>query len=691
MPDLLLELRSEDIPAAAQARACADLERLLTKALEEAGIAASSLQSYSTPRRLAVTAKGIPVVREKWSEERRGPRADAPDRAVEGFLRSTGLERNALESRETSKGIFLFTAVEHPAAPATEILAALVPKVIQSTPWQKSMRWGSGEFRWVRPLQGILCILDSKVIDFEVGGIRSGKVTCGHRFLAPSEIEIPFAADYEEKLAKVRVIANPEDRRERILTTGRAVAKKAGMRFEPDEPLLREVSALVEWPVALVGNFEKSFLDLPTEVLTTTMRHHQKYFPLTKTDGSLAPAFLVVADIDASDEGDAIRQGNERVLRARLADAAFFWERDRSLSLAERIPDLSDIVFHTKLGSMEDKAKRLSTLAGELASFIPDLKPALAKKTALLAKADLATGLVDEFPELQGIVGGHLARVEGMIESMATAIGSHFAPAGPDDSCPSEPLSIAVALADKLDTLTGFFAAGERPTGSGDPFALRRAALGVIRIVLETRLRLPLRKAFAVAHGLYPNDKELTPASETSTALKDFFLDRLRVHLRSKGVRHDYVSAVLSTGDDDDLYRLVTRAGALGVFLESESGSDLLAVYRRATGILAIEEKRDGAPIRGTPDPKAVVEKGEVTLLKALDSAEPKIGEALDKEDYAEAMKALATLRNAVDVFFEEVRVNLDDKALRANRLRLLFRLRTVFDRVADLSRIEGA
>lgn len=691
MPDLLLELRSEEVPADAQERARADLARLLAAGLAEAGIPAADVRGYATPRRLAAVAAGVPGERPGAREERRGPRADAPARAVEGFLRSTGLARGDLEVRETGKGAFLFAAVERPARPAAEILAEVVPEVIARVPWRKSMRWGGGTFRWARPLHGIVCLLGDRAVAFEAGGLRAGAATRGHRFLAPGPVELRSAAGYADALREARVLVDPEERRARILEAGRAAAEGEGLRFpDGDAALLDEVAGLVEWPVVLVGGFDESFLDLPPEVLRTAMRRHQRYFPLARPDGGPAPRFVVVADIEARDGGEAVRRGNERVLRARLDDARFFWNQDRRRPLADRLPELEGVAFHAKLGTMADKARRMADLAASLAPRIPGLDAARAGEAARLAKADLAAGLVGEFPELQGVVGGHLARAEGLGDDLAEAVARHHAPAGPDDACPAGPLAAAVALADKLDTLAGFFAAGERPTGSGDPFALRRAALGVVRIVLENGLRLPLREAFAAARRGYPGDADLLPAGEAVDALLAFVLERLRVHLRAEGARHDHVAAVFAAAGDDDLVRLVARAGALGAFLATPAGADLLAAHRRAAGIVAIEEKRDGAAVAGAPDPAAFAEDAERALGAALEAAGERARAALGAEDHAGAMGALAELRDPVDAFFEKVTVNAGDPALRANRLRLLCALRTVFDRVADLSLVEG-
>ena len=673
MAELLLELLSEEIPARMQPRAREDLQRLMAAALKEAGLEFSSMAAYSTPRRLALVVEGLPEAQPDISEERRGPRADAPDKAVEGFLRSVGLTRDQLEEREEKKGTFLYAKVETKGRATAEVLGEVIPEIIRTFPWPKSQRWGAGSLRWVRPLQSVLCLLGGAVVSFEIDGLAAGKETQGHRFLAPEPFAVKNCQDYKAKLLKYKVVLDQMDRREAIHEEAKGLAERHRLELIDDPALLDEVTGLVEWPVALLGGFDDAFLELPPEVLTTAMRSHQKYFALRdpKT-GTLAPSFITIANIKASDGGKAIAAGNERVLTARLSDAKFFWDQDLKTKLEDRLPALREIVFHEKLGTVAERVERIEKLAIHIAKeYIPDADVEQVRRAAKLSKADLVTEMVGEFPELQGLMGSYYAAAQGEAPEVAQAICEHYAPKGPDDACPTAPVSVAVALAEKLDTLIGFFAIDERPTGSKDPFALRRAALGVIRLIVENDLRVSLGKL-------------------ADEALLAFFADRLKVQQREKGVPHDLIDAVFSLGGEDDLVRLLARVVALQEFLKTEDGANLLTGYRRAANIVRIEEKNDGRKYDGAVDAKLLREPQEKALYERLGAARGEMEAAVAVEDFADAMTALASLRAPVDSFFDAVTVNAPDAALRENRLNLLSEIRTVMRTVADFSKIEG-
>lgn len=673
MPELLLELFSEEIPARMQQRAAADLARLVGAALGKAELAHGALEAEATPRRLALVVRDLPAAQPDVREERRGPRADAPDKAIEGFLRSAGLTRADCEERETPKGTFLFAIVEKRGRPTADVLAEILPDVLAAVPWPKSMRWGAGPARWVRPLQRILALFDGAVVPFAFAGIDSGNETCGHRFHAPEVFAVRDAAHYREALLEARVVLGHDARRQAILEGGRALAAAEGLSLVEDDALLDEVAGLVEWPVPLLGRIDPAFMELPAEVLTTSMAAHQKYLSLREADGSLAARFLVVANLEAEDGGRAIVDGNERVLKARLADAAFFWEQDRAARLESRLPALDGVVFHARLGTLGEKVQRVEALAGSLAASVTGADSELCRRAARLAKADLTTEMVGEFPELQGIMGRYYARHDGEDEAVAEAIARHYAPAGPADTCPDEPVAIVVALADKLDTLTGFWSIDEKPTGSKDPFALRRAALGVIRLLLENRVRLPLLQV---------------PGFDDD--LLGFFADRLKVHLRDAGIRHDLIAAVFARGGEDDLVRLVDWVQALQTFLESEDGANLLTAYRRAANILRIEEKKDERRHDATVDLALLEQAEEKALNDALSQARARAQQARNDEDFTAMMAALADLRSPVDAFFDAVTVNADDPGLRANRLSLLAAIRDTLHQVGDFSLVEG-
>lgn len=698
MAELLLELFSEEIPARMQARAADDLKRLVTDKLKERGLAFTEARVYVTPRRLALVVDGLPLAQPDVKEEKKGPRVGSPQQALDGFLKSAGLSSlDQCEQRDTGKGVFYFAVIEKKGEKTANVLPRLITESIQDLPWPKSMRWASFDQRWVRPLHSIVALFDGKVVpgNLPIGGdktIAFGNVTRGHRFLSQGAIEVSSFHNYAEQLRRNHVILDQVERRSLIQRQCEAEAAKEGLSVKPDDALLDEVTGLVEWPVALIGRIDEHFMDVPAEVLTTSMRVNQKYFALLDKSGKLTPRFLVVANMQAKDSGKAIIAGNERVLRARLSDAQFFWQQDQKIKLAERAVGLSGIIFHAKLGTLAQKVDRIRALATELSSKIPGAETELVTQAVDLAKADLLSGMVGEFPELQGIMGRYYARLEGLPEPVANAIADHYRPLGPNDDCPTSPVSVAVALGDKIDSLVGFFAIDEKPTGSKDPFGLRRAALGIIRLVLENGLRLSLRQVFGVAFDAYAGQLKSGQGNrEAVTAdLMEFFADRLKVALREKGIRHDLISAVFALGDEDDLVRLLARVDALKNFVEGEDGANLLTAYKRAANILRIEEKKDSTRYDGGVDIAALKQTEELALQNALGHSIDKARRSLEAENYSEAMFALASLRSPVDAFFDHVTVNADDKALRANRLRLLSAIRSTLNAVADFSKIEG-
>ncbi|MEO5337822.1 MAG: glycine--tRNA ligase subunit beta [Magnetospirillum sp. WYHS-4] len=687
MAELLLELYSEEIPARMQARAADDLKRLVTEGLKAAGLAFAKAESHVTPRRLALAVDGLPTAQPDVREEKRGPRVDAPQNAIDGFLKSSGLTLDQCEKRDTGKGVFWFAVIEKKGGPTAAVLPAILEKAMADLPWPKSMRWGANPERWVRPLHSIVCLFDGTVAPVSFGAVRAGETTRGHRFLAPDAFTVTDFAGYKAKLRAAKVILDAGERRALILKEAERLAESRGFRLKRDEGLLDEVTGLVEWPVVLMGHIDVAFMDVPPEVLTTAMRAHQKYFSVLDQDGTLAPVFIVVANTEAAEDNRHVIAGNERVLRARLSDAKFFWDQDRKNRLESRLPALGDRIFYAGLGSMADKAKRISELAGRLCHYIDGADRTLAMRAGGLSKADLASGMVGEFPELQGIMGRYYALADSEHTEVAEAVAEHYSPLGPNDRCPTKPVSVAVALADKLDTLAGFWMIGEKPTGSKDPFALRRAALGVIRLVIENGLRLPLLQAFADARAGYAGASE---AAAQGADLLDFFADRLKVHLKEKGVRHDLVAAVFAVGGEDDLVRLLARVEALKQFLDSDDGANLLVAFRRAANILRIEEKKDGRSYDEAADESRLAQDEEKTLFAALADTRRLSAAALEEERFAEAMAALARLRQPVDAFFDHVTVNSDDKDLRTNRLRLLSYIRSALAGVADFSRIEG-
>ena len=703
MADFLLELLSEEIPARMQARARNDLARMFAEELDKAGLEAGAIDVYSTPRRLALIARGLAGQTAASREEVKGPKASAPTQALEGFLRKTGLKREQLEERD---GV-LFAVIDRPGRSAAEAIGEALVRIVGDFPWPKSMRWGDGTLRWVRPLHGIVALLGEEIVAVEVGGVSSGASTVGHRFHHPGAITIGGPKDYLEKLRACHVIVD-QDERERLIRDGAAkAAADAGLNMLPDEGLVVENAGLAEWPVPLLGQFDPDYLDVPREVIVLTMRTNQKYFACTDGDGALVPAFVCIANIDAKDGGAAIIEGNRRVLAARLADARYFWEQDLKVPLEDQAKKLDGIVFHDKLGTVADKVARVAKLASWLCSegivsptahMSKEELADAAATAARLCKADLVTGLVGEFPELQGIVGGQIAHCQGHSQPISDAIRDHYKPVGQGDDVPTAPVTVAVALADKLDTLRSFFAIDEKPTGSRDPYALRRAALGAIQLIVSNDLRLP------VAEG----------------ELLEFFADRLKVQQREAGVRHDLIDAVFALGGEDDLVRLLARVTALQAFVETDEGGDLLVAYKRAANILKRENwtapeilsspDEQGIPQTGEEDPLVLVEEPglaeavaelasgsagalephEQALVAALDAAEPKASKAVEAEDFAGAMAALASLRKPIDEFFDHVTVNDPDPAKRERRLNLLLRFRDAVRRVADFSRIEG-
>ncbi|HHN67746.1 MAG TPA: glycine--tRNA ligase subunit beta [Thermopetrobacter sp.] len=693
MPQLLLELFSEEIPARLQARAAADLQRAITSGLAEAGLETGPARRFFGPRRIALLVDDVPPATPDVVEERRGPRVDAPEKAIAGFLRATGLSLADCDIvKDEKKGAYYVARMEKKGRPTGEVLGELVAETIRTFPWPRSMRWGARRLRWIRPLHGVLCLFDGEVVPVDIEGITSGDVTRGHRFMAPGEITIRSAAEYEAKLHDAFVIADAGRRRETIREQALARANEAGLELIEDDALLAEVTGLAEWPVVLTGQFDAAFLEVPQEVIVTSLRSHQKCFALRdpKT-GQLAPRYLLVANLAARDGGQRIIEGNDRVIAARLSDARFFWQQDTKTPLEERVGELDAITFHAKLGSQGARVRRMTKLASAIAPHV-GAAAAQAERAARLAKADLVTEMVGEFPELQGLMGRYYALHDGLPADIAEAIADHYRPQGPQDGVPAAPLSMAVALADKIDTLAGFWAAGEKPTGSRDPFALRRAALGVIRIVLENGVRLPLAALLGDAVRMSP---AFTGGEEDAAAIVEdllgFLRERLKVHLRDKGERHDLIDAAFSAaGEGDDLLMLVKRIEALRDFLDTEDGRDLLAGIRRAANILKIEEKKDRRAFGGEPESRLLISGPEKRLASAIRQARANARKAVAAEDFAAAMRALSRLRGPVDEFFDAVTVNADDPTLRENRLRLLSRIRDAAAAVADFTRIEG-
>ena len=700
MPDLLLELFSEEIPARMQARAADDLKKLVTDRLVAAGLVYEGAKAFVTPRRLTLAVQGVPARQPDQKEEKKGPRVGSPEGAIRGFLKATGLASIDLAKieKDAKKGDFYLAVIERPGRPAIEVIGEIVPEVIKSFPWPKSMRWGEGRLTWVRPLHSIVATFgpeteEPDIVAFSVDGIAAGDETRGHRFLAPAPFRVRRFDDYAAKLLKAKVVLDPERRRDMILHDAKNLAFAQGYELVEDAGLLAEVAGLVEWPVVLMGAFDPAFLAIPPEVIRTTIRNNQKCFVLRDPQsGQLASKFILVANTEAQDGGAAIIAGNERVIRARLSDAKFFYETDLKTRLEDRLHKFKNIIFHEKLGTQWDRIERVERLAAELAPLV-EADVAKAKRAALLCKADLLTEVVGEFPELQGLMGKYLAEAQGEDEAVAHACEDHYKPKGPDDLVPADPVSIAVALADKIDTLVGFWAIDEKPTGSKDPYALRRAALGAIRIILDNGIRLRLVPVieFDIRNGLLATGTLLIDSPLVPLDLLAFFADRLKVQLREQGARHDLVDAVFALEGQDDLVLIMRRVEALGKFLDSEDGKNLLAGYKRATNIIRIEEKKDARQYVGKPDPQFYRQAEEWELAGAIDVAREEADAAVGHEDFAAAMLAMAKLRPHVDAFFDKVTVNVDEAPLRENRLRLLNEIRAATRAVADFSKIEGS
>ncbi len=760
MPDLLIELFSEEIPARMQARAREDLKKLVTDGLVEAGLTYASAGVFSTPRRLTLSIDGLTPESRPVREERKGPRADAPPAALEGFLRSTGLTLDQLERREDKKGgITLFATLEKPGRKAPEIIAQVLESTIRSFPWPKSMRWGSGSLRWIRPLHSILCILvdeaGAQIVPLTIDGIRSTNTTEGHRFLSPNRFPVTSFDDYAVKLKRAHVFLDSAEREAAIWQTAQNLAFAAGLEVVPDAALLSEIAGLVEWPVPLMGRIGEEFLHLPPEVLQTSMREHQKFFSVKNPRTGRIEGFITVANTETADHGATILKGNQKVLSARLSDARFFWEKDLRVAregMGEWLDGLKSVTFHNKLGSQHARTLRIVTLAQQIAHLV-DADPALAKQAAEIAKADLRSAMVGEFPELQGLMGLYYAKAAGLPEAVANAARDHYSPLGPTDTVPSDPVSVSVALADKIDTLTGFWAIDEKPTGSKDPFALRRAALGVVRLVLGNGLRCSLLRTVvrhlqtvvdggyadkvilsaddpeqlsslyeAVSDGIVPSSEHYMGPSAASnwsselgesaygdleafvtiagrfdlmkgaltSDLLSFFHDRLKVFLKDQGIRHDLIDACLAMPGNDDLTLLVKRVEALAAFLKTEDGPNLLQGFKRANTILTQAEQKDGVEYSYGADIKFAETPEEHDLFLKLDMAEATIAPAVAREDFNEAMWAMSALRAPIDVFFNTVQINTDNAILRRNRLNLLHRIRAICSGVADLTKIEG-
>jgi len=710
MADFLLELLSEEIPARMQAKARNELARLFAECAAAAGLETGAIDVHSTPRRLVLIAHDVAEQTEAAREEIKGPRASAPSQALDGFLRKTGLSREQIEDRD---GV-LFAVVERPGRAADDVIAEAVKRVVAEFAWPKSMRWGSGSLRWVRPLQGIVAMLGEEIVPVEIGGICSGATTVGHRFHHPGPITIGGAADYAEKLRACHVIVDQNERERLIREGAAAAATEAGLTLLEDEGLVVENAGLTEWPVPLLGRFDPEFLDVPREVIVLTMRTNQKDFACTNDEGLLAPAFVCVANVSATDGGAAIGQGNARVLAARLADARFFWEQDLKVPLEEQAKKLDGIVFHEKLGTVADKVERVAKLARWLVEegIVKGADADQVERAARLAKADLVTGMVGEFPELQGVIGGYLADAQGEPKAVADAIRDHYRPVGQGEQAPAAAVTVAVALADKLDSLVGFFQFGEKPTGSKDPFALRRAALGILSIIIDNELRVSMRDLITkAAHA---------GGANAGRDIATFLIERLKVQQREAGIRHDMIDAVVAVETGGDNVRMVLRVQALQSFVETGDGADLLVAYKRAANILKKEDwvgpqvmssaEEQGIPQTGEEDPLVLVEEPglkeaiaemasghagadlpqEKALIGALDAAEPKASAAVEAEDFTGAMAALASLRKPIDAFFDHVTVNDPDSAKRERRLNLLMRFRDAVNCVADFSKIEG-
>ena len=703
MPDLLIELFSEEIPARMQSRARDDLKRLVTDGLVEAGLTYASAGAFSTPRRLTLTIEGLTAHSPTTREERKGPRTDAPEKALDGFLRSTGLTRDQLEARDDKKGQVWFATIEKPGRPAAGIVAEVLETTIRNFPWPKSMRWGAGSLRWVRPLHSIICLLSDEsgaaIVPLTIEDITAGDSTRGHRFMAPDAFTVTGFSDYAAKLRRARVMLDPAERESAIRQQADNLAFARGWEIVPDDGLLAEVAGLVEWPVPLMGVIEERFLDLPPEVLQTSMKEHQKFFSARNPRSGRIEGFVTVANIETADDGATILAGNQRVLAARLSDADFFWDndlREAKAGMETWAEGLKSVTFHNKLGSQADRIARIAALTREIAPLV-GADADQAEQAARLAKLDLRSAMIGEFPELQGIMGRYYALAANHPEPVADAARDHYSPLGPSDEVPTAPVSVAVALADKIDTLTGFWAIDEKPTGSKDPFALRRAALGVIRLVLGNGVRISLLDTLTKYQNYLDSESSIVWSgfqddyiAETASNLLSFLHDRLKVHLRDQGIRHDIIDAVLAQPGNDDLVLVVNRATALNDMLQTEDGKNLTQGLKRAGNILSQAEEKDGVEYSFGADAKFADTDEERALFAALDTADPAIRQAIADEDFPAAMSAIAALRTPVDAFFEAVQVNSDNQIQRRNRLNLLSRIREAGRQVADFTRIEG-
>ena len=685
MADLLIELFSEEIPAGLQAPAAQNLKKLLTNGMVEAGLTYANASAFHTARRLTLVVEGLLDASPTVQEERKGPKVGAPEQAIDGFLRGAGLSMDDLEVRDDKKGQVYFAKITKPGRPAAEIVAEVLEATIRNFPWPKSMRWGSGSLRWVRPLQSILCVLSNEaevsVVPLDVDGIKAGNQTRGHRFMAPDAFAVSGFEDYETKLKRAKVILRADERQAAIWQEAQTQAFALGQSVVEDTGLLAEVAGLVEWPVVLMGQIDEEFLDLPPEVLKTSMKEHQKFFSVSNPKTGRIERFVTVANIEAADQGATILKGNQKVLAARLADAKFFWEndlREAKAGMGNWQAALENVTFHNKLGSQAARIKRIAALARDLAPVV-GADPDVAEQAALVAKADLSSQMVYEFPELQGLMGRYYAEKAGMSADIAAACEAHYSPLGPSDDVPTAPVSVAVALADKLDMLTGFWAIDEKPTGSKDPFALRRAALGVIRLILDNHLTLPLADKLTSAD-----------AGAGAADLLGFFQDRLKTYLRDRGIRHDVIDACIAMPQSDDLALLVKRAEALQGALGTDDGENLIQGFKRANNILSQAEEKDGVEYSFGADVKYAENEAEKVLFAALDSADKTIQPAMATQDFAAAMAAMATLRGPIDAFFEAVKINADSTLVRRNRLNLLSRIRTTCLSVADLTKVEG-
>jgi glycyl-tRNA synthetase beta chain len=706
MAELLLELFSEEIPARMQLPMANKLKEAIEQRLKDEKLYFQKIEAYTTPRRLVISVDGMSLTQEDTVEEKRGPKVGAPEQALNGFLKSTGLTADQLQQRETDKGTFYFAIKEQRGKPTKEVLTAALEEIIPSLTWPKSMRWGTSTIRWVRPLKNILCTFGGDVLPITFGHLTANDNSQGHRFLSPDNFKVSSLKDLQKELANRYVILDTQERKKQIYAQCTALAEAKGLKLLEDDALLTEVAGLVEYPQSLLGSIDAEFMVVPEECLISSIRTHQKYFCLRDTAGNLAPFFIVVSNMKSNDGGKSIVAGNERVLRARLADAKFFWDLDHKVSLDARAEGLKRVVFHAKLGTVAEKAERIATLGKFLATSIPKADARHVERAAQLCKADLTTEMVGEFAELQGIMGRYYATHANEDEAVANAIVEHYAPQGPSDSVPTAPTSIAVALADKIDTLCGLFAAGEKPTGSKDPFALRRATLGIIRIILENKLSLDLRTVIDQALKAYPKEifkraekgdkksllgkTKAIKSGDVTDEIISFIEDRLKALLKGEKVKHDLINAVLANGDQDNLLRAVQRIAALDKLLATDEGANVLAAYNRATNMVRIEEKKDKTTYSGNPSRNTLEQPEEIALFDAIEKIKPSIKKALASHRYAQAMASVAELRTPVDAFFDKVTVNDGNQDVRKNRLKLLSGLRELLDEIADFSELEG-